>query len=134
MKKLVLLVLVIMISAILWGCFSSVPPLKGFYQSDVTEGYMIQMLFQEKDSSFTQWIDNRKVDTGNFEKIDDNLYEINGQLQNFEVEVSKDNTFGVIVGKINDGQPIVMKNVSPKDHRVDFADWDDVEEYKLLLK
>ncbi len=131
MKKSVFIVLVIVI--IIWIYSSQNHILKGFYQSDVVDGYHIQILFQGADKSFTEWIDNRQVDRGTYKEINTNLYKINSKLQNFEIELNNDNSFELIISKLNNGEPIIMKNITPKDHGMGFGKWDDVDKYKSLL-
>lgn len=131
-KNTIILVIVLAIVIIGRNYSSKSHNLRGFYQKEVS-GYHIQMLFQEADNNFIEWIDNRPVDKGTYEKIDDNLYRISGELQNLEIELRKDNSFELIISKLNNGEPILMENITPKDHSVSFGEWNDVEEYRSLI-
>ena len=133
MKKLTLIILSLVIILILGECLSIKPTLKGFYQSEVN-GYHIQMLIREEDNSFVEWIDNREVDRGSYEKSENNSYRIKSNKQSFEVALNDDNSFEIIINKLNDGKPINMKNISTDDTPISFWDkFDDVDEYKTLL-
>ncbi len=131
-KKSKLIILPIIIVFIVWGFTSRNPTLRGFYQSEVN-GYHIQMLIREEDNSFVEWIDNREVDRGTYEKVDTDLYRIKGNKQIFELTLNNDNSFGIVINKLNDGNPIIMKNITADDHRISFGKWDDIDEYKSLL-
>lgn len=133
MKKSIIIVIVLAIVVITWSYSSKNQTLKGFYQSDEVDGYHIQMLFQEADSSFTEWIDNRQVDRGTYKEVDTNLYRISSELQNLEIELNSDNSFELIINKLNNREPIMMKNITTKDHSTSFGEWDDIEKYKSLL-
>jgi hypothetical protein len=133
-NKLGILVLVIVFALLLVGCTSNKTlPLKGAYQSEHVNGYIVQMTFQPEDHSFVEYIDNREVDKGTYEEIEDGLYKINGELQEFEITLNGDNSFEVVVKKINDGKPITLKNVDATPVYLG-TDFDDVDEYKSLLE
>ena len=132
MKKTNFIVLLIVIALVIWGFVSISPNLKGFYQSEVN-GYHIQMLIREEDNSFVKWIDNRVVDRGIYEKVDTNSYRIKSNKQNFEIILNGDNSFEIVINKLNDERPIIMKNITTDDHKVSFGNWDDVDEYESLL-
>ncbi|ABR48413.1 hypothetical protein Amet_2255 [Alkaliphilus metalliredigens QYMF] len=132
MKKSKFIILLIVIVVVIWGFVSKNPNLKGFYQSEVN-GYHIQMLIRKEDNSFVEWIDNREVDRGTYEKVDTNSYRIKSNKQSFEIGLNDDNSFEIIINKLNDGKPIIMKNITKDDHRVSFGEWDDVDEYESLL-
>ncbi|MEH7388493.1 hypothetical protein V7147_24305 [Bacillus sp. JJ1521] len=93
----------------------------------------MQMTFQPADNSLIEYIDNREVDKGTFEKLENGLYKINGDLQEFEITLNNDNSFGLIVKKINDGKPINMKNIDEVPIYIS-TEFDDVDEYISLLK
>nr|WP_304214413.1 hypothetical protein [Fredinandcohnia onubensis] len=83
-KTLGMLVFAIVFALILVGCASNKTPLlKGAYQSEHVNGYIVQMTFQPEDHSFVEYIDNREVDKGTYEELEDGLYKINGELQEF---------------------------------------------------
>lgn len=53
--------------------------------------------------------------------------------QHFEIALNDDNSFAIYVKKLNDGNPIQMKNVSDIP-TVFLTKFDDVDEYKALLE
>lgn len=132
MKKSKFIILSILIILILCGFVFKNPNLKGLYQSEVN-GYNIQMLIREEDNSFVEWIDNREVDRGIYEKVDTNSYRIKSNKQSFEITLNDDSSFEIVINKLNDGNPIIMKNITTDDHRRNFGKWDDIDEYKSLL-
>ncbi len=131
-KNIILIVIVLAIVTIARSFSPKSQNLRGFYQKEV-DGYHLQMLFQEADNNFIEWIDNRQVDKGTYEKIGDNLYKINSELQNMEIELNEDNSFELIISELNNGEVILMENITPKDHSVSFGEFDDIEEYRSLL-
>ncbi|MFL0247316.1 hypothetical protein [Candidatus Clostridium stratigraminis] len=113
MKKM-FTILSLAIVLLLTGCTSkAVPNLKGGYQSDREGvGYVILLSFQPDDSSFVEYIDSREVDRGTYKKTEDNLYQIKSDKQDFEVALNTKNSFNIIIKKLNNGNPIQMKNIS----------------------
>ncbi|MTI65475.1 MAG: hypothetical protein FH753_02630 [Firmicutes bacterium] len=132
MKKLILIILSIVIILIFWRYSCLKPTLKGFYQSEVN-GYHIQMLIRGDDNSFIEWIDNREVDRGTYERFEKNSYRIKSNKQSFEITLNDDNSFKIVINKLNEGKPINMKNISTDDYMISFGKWDDVDEYTYLL-
>lgn len=134
MKKSKFVILTIAIILILWSVsYKTNPLLKGFYQSDMIGSHIIQMLVREEDNSFVEWIDNREVDRGTYEKLDDKSYKIKSNRQSFEIILNEDNSYEIIINKLNDGNSIIMKNITTDDHRTGFGKFGDVDEYKSLL-
>lgn len=135
MKRLKFLILFMVVILILWKLLSKEDQnLKGFYQSEMIGNHIIQMQIREEDNSFIEWINNREVDKGTYERVDTNLYRIKSNRQNFEVELKDDNSFEIVISKLNDGKPINMKNVSTNDTPFSFGyRFDDVDKYKALL-
>lgn len=134
MKKLKFIVLTIAIILILWSLFSKTDPLlKGFYQSEMIGNHIIQILVREEDNSFVEWINNREVDRGTYEKLDEKSYKINSNRQSFEIILNDDNTYEIVINKLNGGNPIIMKNITTDDHRIDFGKFEDVDVYKSIL-
>lgn len=120
---------------LLVGCTTkAVPSLKGGYQSDREGvGYVILLSFQPDDSSFVEYIDNREVDRGTYKKIEDNLYQIKSNKQNFEVALNAKNSFNIIIKQLNNGNPILMKNIGTTP--IYFKDvYNDEDKYKALLE
>ena len=119
---------------IVWSFLSKKnPPLKGFYQSGMIGSHIIQMLIREEDNSFVEWINNREVDRGTYEKIENNSYRLNSNKQSFQITLNDDNSFEIVINKLNDRNPIIMKNVRTDDTRTSFGKFEDVDEYKSLL-
>ncbi|MHA6252943.1 hypothetical protein [Oceanobacillus sp. CAU 1775] len=134
MRKFIFTFLCLVIISLLIGCSShSKPELKGFYQSENdVNGYFIQISIQQDDNSFIEYIDNREVDRGTYKKAEESKYIMESKKQNFEINLSSENTFEVIVNKLNDGQPIKMLNIG--DIPTGFSTtFDDVEDYEALL-
>lgn len=129
------LFLAIFLIALLGGCTSSkIPALKGGYQSEMLDGgYYIQMSFHPDNNRFVQYINNREVDKGTYEEVNDGVYNLNSDKQQFEIKITSDNSFDVIVGKVNGGKPVEMINHS--DTPVYFSTiFDDIDEYETLLE
>jgi hypothetical protein len=118
---------------LLGGCTSNTEPiLKGTYQSNIQgNDYVIQMTFQPDDNSYVEYIDNREVDRGTYEK-ENNVYNINSDLQNFNITLDTKDSFEIIIDKINKGNPIKLKKIddTPIYNTTEF---NDVEKYKALL-
>ncbi|WP_226036576.1 hypothetical protein [Aquibacillus saliphilus] len=132
MKK-ILFTLSLIVSLILGGCASNIQPnLKGTYQSNVVNGYVVQVAFQTDDNSFVEYIDNREVDKGTYEKKQKNVYKLESNKQNFEITLNNENSFEILIDKLNNGKPIKVKNIDdiPIYSSTKF---DDVNEYKALL-
>ncbi|MEK5442622.1 hypothetical protein [Fredinandcohnia sp. FSL W7-1320] len=129
----VLVVALALILTIIGYIPKTTPPFRGAYQSEHVNGYIVQMTFQPEDHSFVQYIDNREVDKGTYEEIKDGLYNINGEMQEFEITLNRDNSFDIIVKKLNNGKPITLKNVDATPAYIG-TEFDDVDEYKSLLE
>ena len=113
MRKIVLTFLTLAIILMLCGyMFNTKPVLKGFYQSEKdVNGYFIQISIKQDDNSFVEYIDNREVDRGTYEKAENNAYKMKSDKQNFEIKLNDDNSFEVVIKKLNNGNPIQMKNI-----------------------
>ncbi|SEK49833.1 hypothetical protein SAMN04488700_1642 [Carnobacterium iners] len=133
MKKIVISLL-LMISIVLVGCSpDTASVLEGSYQNETVEdGHFVSLAFYPDDSSFVELIDNRKVDSGTFEKKSDNIYLVKSEKQEFEIILDKDYTFEITLDQLNDGKPFQPKNTS-KDPGEIATEFDDVEEYEKLL-
>ena len=134
MRKIILTVLLLAIILMHGGCTSNTKPaLKGFYQSEKDiNGYFVQISIQQNDNRFVEYIDNREIDRGTYEKAENNVYKIKSDKQTFEITLNDNNSFDIFIKKLNDGNPIRMKNVS--DTPTTFPTiFDDVDEYKTLL-
>ena len=132
MKK-ILIALSLVVVLLFGGCTPKpVHILKGSYQSEREGiGYIILISFQQ-DNSFVEYIDNREVDRGTYEKIKNNVHKIKSNKQNFEVTLSAENSFEIIIKKLKDGKPIQLKNIS--NIPVGFSyKFNDVDKYKSLL-
>ncbi len=133
-NKLGMLVLATFFTLLLVGCGSNKSPLlKGAYQSEHVNGYIVQMTFQPEDHSFIEYIDNREVDKGTYEELENGSYKMNVELQEFEIALKSDNSFDLIINKLNDGKPFPLKNVDETPVYIG-TEFDDVEEYKSLVK
>jgi len=133
MKKL-LTALSLVIVLIFVGCTpDKIPVLKGSYQSEREGiGYVLVLTFQQEDHSFVEYIDNREVDRGTYEKTENNIYTIKSDKQNFEISLNAEDSFEIIISQLNDGNPIQLKNID--DTPIYFStEFDDVDKYKSLL-
>ena len=129
-----MLVLAIVMVFQLIGCaYTNPPPLKGAYQSKHVNGFIVQMTFQPEDHSFVEYIDNREVDKGTYEDLGNGLYKINGELQEFELTLNRDNSFELVVKKLNEGRPIILINVDDTPVYIG-TEFNDAEEYKSFIK
>lgn len=123
----------IFIGLLLIGCSSKiVPPLGGFYQSERVEGYVIQMGIQPDDNTFVEYIDNREVDRGTIEEKSDNTYLFKSDKQTFEIVLSAEDSFEIIIEQINGEAPIELKNLD-KVPTYFSTEFEDVEEFEKLL-
>ena len=133
MKKIIISLL-LMISIVLVGCSNDTDSvLEGSYQNEtVKDGHFVTLTFYPDDSSFVELIDNRKVDSGTYEKESSNVYLLKSEKQEFEIDLNKDDTFEITLDQINGGKPFQLKNTS-KDPGEIATEFDDIEEYEKLL-
>ena len=114
------------------GCVSVKPTLNGFYQCTTTDGYHIQMSFDKENNSFIEYIDNREVNKGTYEKKGNNIYKLTGDTQSFEIILNDKNYFEMTIKKLNNGDLIKMDYIdnTPTYFEIEF---NDVDKYKKLL-
>lgn len=131
MRKTINTLIYIGIFILMTSCSFKQPTLKGFYQSDFIDGYIVQMSFDE-DNSFILYIDNREVSNGTYE-IGHNFYKLKSDNQEIIITLNEDNSFKFSISKLNNGIPFYLKNLShlPTEFLTEF---DDTEEYKKLLE
>ena len=126
-------VLSLVIVLLFGGCTNASPILKGTYQSERIEetGYIVVISFDDSNR-FIEYIDGREVDRGTYEKTKDNRYNMKSDIQNFEILLNDENSFEIVIKKINDGKPIQLKNLSdiPSEFSIKY---DDADDYKALL-
>lgn len=131
--KIVKFIFSVFIILLLEGCSPDlVPPLGGFYQSERAEGYIVQMGIQPEDNSFVEYIENREVDRGTYEEKSDNTYLFKGEKQEFEITLSPEDSFEVVIEQINNGEAIELKNMDKTPGYIS-TKFDDVEKYEELL-
>ncbi|SET16231.1 hypothetical protein SAMN05216389_106111 [Oceanobacillus limi] len=131
--KNIFIILGLIVSLLLGGCTSNTEPiLKGTYQSDIQGSeYVVQMSFQPEDNSYVEYIENREVDKGTYEKEND-VYIINSEnQQNFQIRLGKEDTFEII-DRINNGEPIKLIKINDTPIYIS-TEFNDVENYKALL-
>ena len=135
MKKIIILMLSLISIFIFCSCSkTNKSSLQGFYQSErTTDGYVVQISIQPDENSFVEYIDNREVNSGTYDVLSDKKYKLNGDNQTIEITLDENNSFEIIIKKVNSGNPIVLKNIDkiPADFTTGF---DDVDKYKLLLE
>lgn len=135
MKKILFLIISIACLLILSGCrnINSVV-LRGSYQSERTsDGYIVQISIYSDENSFVEYIDNREVNKGTFDIIEGKKYNLVGDNQNIEINLDKNNSFEITMKKVNDGNPILMKNLGDLPVKFD-SRFNDTEEYEKLLE
>ena len=134
MKRIYLLLIITMLVFTLIACGQKPQPdLKGSYQSTAGKAeYVITLSFDLNDNVFFEYIDNRQVDTGTFEKMKGNTYQLKSERQDFEIVLNRDNIFEITLAKLNNGKPLQIKNVD--DIPVSFGNqYNDIDKYKALL-
>lgn len=135
MKKLFFSIISLIGILIISGCTGkNNASLSGFYESERTfDNYVIQISIQPDEKSFVQYIDQREVNSGTYEEFGDEKYKLVGDNQTIEIALEKKNSFEIIIKNVNDGNPIVMKNVDkvPVYYSTQF---DDVDKYKSLVE
>jgi len=108
--------------------------LRGFYQSERTsDGYIVQISIYSDEKSFVEYIDNREVNRGTFDILDGKKYSLVGDKQTIEINLDKNNSFEITIKKVNDGNPILLKNMSDTTTRFS-TPFDDIDKYKNLIK
>lgn len=135
MKKTLFLIISITCLLMLSGCrnINSVV-LRGSYQSERTsDGHFVQISIYSDENSFVEYIDNREVNKGTFDIIEGKKYNLVGDNQNIEIKLDKNNSFEITMKKVNNGNPILMKNLGDLPVVFD-SRFDDTEEYEKLLE
>ena len=135
MKKILFLIISITCLLMLSGCrnINSVV-LRGSYQSERTsDGYIVQISIYSDENSFVEYIDNREVNKGTFDILEGKKYSLVGDKQTIEINLDKNNSFEITMKKVNDGNPILMKNLGDLPAKFD-SRFNDTEEYEKLLK
>ena len=132
MRKIKIILTSLMFFLVVSCSSNSAPLLGGSYISERVEGYVIQIAIQPEENTFVQYIDNREVDRGVFEKQSENTYLFKGDKQEFETTLTSEDSFEVSVAQINDGKLIELINES-KVPAYFSTEFDDVDEYEELL-
>jgi len=135
MKKILFLIISITFLLMLSGCrnINSVV-LRGSYQSERTsDGHFVQISIYSDENSFVEYIDNREVNKGTFEIIEDKKYSLVGDKQTIEINLDKNNSFEITMKKVNDGNPTLMKNLGDLPAKFD-SSFNNTEEYEKLLE
>lgn len=135
MKKTLFLTISIACLLMLSGCrnINSVV-LRGSYQSERTsDGHFVQISIYSNENSFVEYIDNREVNSGTFDILEGKKYSLVGDKQTIEINLDKNNSFEITMKKVNDGNPILMKNLGDLPAKFD-SRFNDTEEYEKLLE
>lgn len=126
-------ILLVFIGLLLVSCSpDTVPILGGSYQSEHIEGYVVQIVIQPDDNTFVEYIDNREVDRGIFEKKSDNTYLLRSDKQTFVITLYPEDSFKISINQINGEEPIELKNINKVPIYIS-TEFEDVEEYEKLL-
>ncbi|WP_414839573.1 hypothetical protein [Carnobacterium sp. TMP28] len=132
MKKLVT-VLLVGIYLLLVGCSSEIRPiLAGGYQSEIDDGYIVQLGVQPDDQTFSLYIDNREVDRGTYEMKSEGSYLLISADREFDINLTKENSVEIVINQLNNKEPIELKN-SSKTPIYFTTEFDDLKEYEKLL-
>ena len=122
------------ISLLLVGCSSNlIPPLGGGYQSDFIQGYIVQMGIQPDDHTFVEYIDNVEVDRGTYKLKSEDVYLLKSERQEFEITLTKEDTFEIVINQLNDKEPIQLRKVNSAPILFEQVE-DHPEEYIKLLE
>lgn len=135
MKKILFLIISITCLLMLSGCrnINSVV-LRGSYQNERTsDGHFVQISIYPDENSFVEYIDNRDVNRGTFDILEGKKYSLVGDKQTIEINLDKNNSFEITMKKVNDGNPILMKNLGDLPAKFD-SRFNDTEEYEKLLE
>lgn len=132
-KSIFILIPLTLIMLSLVSCGNGNKKFKGTYISEEINGKVIQITINSEDNSFVEYINQRKVDEGSFKEKENNVYILEGNIQNFEITLNEDNCFNIFIKKISDEEPIELKNSSEiiTGYTTDFGD---EEEYIELIK
>lgn len=128
-QKLSLFILLLLLTA----CGPYIPPqIEGSYQSEIINGENVFVSFRKEDKLFVEYISNREVDQGTFEELEDNRYRLISDKQDFEIRLNPDNSFEIVIEKLNGDEPIELEKMSDTYSGFSTA-FDDVEEYESLI-
>nr|WP_278679959.1 hypothetical protein [Clostridium paraputrificum] len=112
MKKILTIELVVV--GMLGICFfisKGSSELKGTYiSSNQDNNYIVQITVDKESNTFVEYIDQREVDRGTISKNSNSNYTFKSNKQEFEVVLKGNNSFDVLISKINGAEPISLKN------------------------
>ena len=78
--------------------------------SNKDNNYIVQITVDKESNTFVEYIDQREVDRGTIHKNTNSNYTFKSNKQEFEVVLKDNNSFDVLIGKINGAEPITLKN------------------------
>lgn len=133
MKKILSMLLFTGLMISLCGCQNASPVLEGSYQSEMVNGYCVQISIERDQKKFFQYIDNRPVQEGTYEALENGAYRFVGSRNEFEIVLSPKNTFEISIPKIKEEGPILLEQVE-KVPATFGTEFDDVEKYQALLE
>jgi len=135
MKKTNIILLIVIAVMVLAGCGKAQPVLRGTYQSEVGKmSVVVSFSFYQEDGRFDEYFDSTKVDTGTFEKLQENTYILKSDLQDFEITLSEENSFDITLTKLNGGKPIRIRNAGDTPAEFDPGSTiTEIETYRALL-
>lgn len=133
MNKIYISLVGLVVVAVVTGFLSTQPDLAGAYASDgEVNGKNILISVDIDGESFTYYIDQREVDDGRIEPVNQGRYRFKSGKQDFEITVTRNNTLTIHLSKINGDQVIELHNINtvPIYYR---SEWGDEAEYAALL-
>ena len=98
MKKTIFLLVSLIGMSIFAGCgaFANTS-FGGFYQSEMISGRYVQISIDTEKETFTQYIDNREVNSGTYESLGESKYKLVGDIKTFEIDLAKNDSFELTI-------------------------------------
>ncbi|WP_206459295.1 hypothetical protein [Anaerovorax sp. IOR16] len=138
MKKIIAVLIIAILAVMAAGCSNEDTQLGGFYQSDFIGSEIVQISVNSDNGEFVQYISSRQVNSGIYTKNKEGLYEFDGDVHSFTVTLIADDSFEVVIPKLNGDTPIKLSQIS--ENKSVFTtiggqeNYNDIEEYKDLLE
>ncbi|MEA4987139.1 MAG: hypothetical protein VB095_03705 [Anaerovorax sp.] len=140
MKKIIAVLIIVILAVMATGCSNKDTQLGGFYQSDFigSNSDIVQISVNSDNGEFVQYISSRQVNSGIYRKNENGLYEFDGDVHSFTVILNEDDSFEVVIPKLNGDTPIILNQIN-EDKSIFTTiggqeNYSDIEEYKDLLE